>query len=148
MPLNTRAKKREAVKAAAEYAIHESTSKVIRLNIPRQAIESEVKEVVFVASSLIDISVLGCALDSEYLIPPGVILDIKIDQMPFAAEIGEARNEPIRAIGQVRSCIMKSQGHYRLGVLFTKIDKKDSDLMAKFVESKERRKAPRWDMRK
>lgn len=146
MPLNTRAKKREAVEAGVEYAIHSSTDKAIKLNIPRQSIEAEEGEAAFVKASLIDISVSGCAVDSEYLIPPGVVLDIKIDRTPFTAETPQKGAGPLRMIGNVRSCIMKAQGHYRLGVQFTKIDKKDSDLIAEFIAQKERRQAPRWDM--
>ena len=148
MPLNTRAKKRESVQAFAEYAIHNQTAKSIKLNIPRHSIEAEVSEVVFLKSSLIDISVIGCAIDSQYLIPPGVVLDIKIDSKPFVAETGGEGKDPIHVIGKVTSCVMKSTGHYRLGVFFTNIDKKDIGLIDSFIASKERRKAPRWGMDK
>lgn len=146
MPLNTRTKKREAVEALAEYAVHSSTEKAITFNIPRSSVESETGEASFIKSSLIDISIIGCALDSPYLIPPGVVLDIKIDRSPFILEGQAAQKEPVRVIGKVKSCVMKAQGHYRLGVQFTKIEKNDADLIGNFIDQKDRRKAPRWKM--
>lgn len=148
MPLNTRAKKREAVEAQAEYAINESTEKSIKINIPKSSIKSEVSEAVFIKASLVDISVLGCAIDSTYIIPPGVILDIKIDPTPFTNVTGGGRKEPMKAIGKVTSCAMKAANHYRLGVCFTKIEKEDVELIDTFIRLKERRQAPRWDMAK
>lgn len=148
MTLNTRANKRESVEASAEYAVHPSTEKTIKLNIPQSSIESDGGEAVFIKSSLIDISIAGCALDSQYLIPPGVALDIKIDRAPFALKDDESKKGPIRVIGKVRSCMMKAHGHYRLGIQLTKIEKSDADMIASFVEQKERRQAPRWKMSK
>lgn len=148
MALNTRAKKRERVQGLAEYAINEATAKTIKLNIPKDSIKSEVSEVVFVKAQLLDISVLGCAIDSPYLIPPGVILDIKIDSEPFLALTGGKCEEPLKIIGKVTSCSMKAMGHYRLGICFTNIKKEDTDLVGNFIRLKERRKAPRWDMTK
>ncbi len=144
MPINTRAKKREITDSPAEYAINEETEKTIKFNIPD--IKYAAAKDVFVKSTLLDISVIGCALDSKYLIPPGVILDVSMDCTPFTAETAKERKLPLKATGTVRSCTMKSQGHYRLGVKFTKISKEDKDLIGSFIEAKERRKAPRWDM--
>lgn len=146
MPLNTRAKKRENVEGGCEYAIHPSTAQGVKLNIPQTAIESETTEATFVKAHLIDISVSGCGIDSEYLIPPGVILDLKIDQAPFVSETKTARTGPIRLVGRVTSCIMKGAGHYRLGIFFTSIDQNDTALIDAFIKSKERRKDTRWDM--
>lgn len=137
MTLNTRAKRREAISATVEYAIHDAAGTSVKLNLPGT---------VCMKSSLIDISVLGCAIDSQYLIPPGVVLDLKIDRSPFLIPPGEGVKEPISLLGTVKSCVMKAQGRYRLGILFTKSDKKDMELIEKFIESKERRKVPRWDM--
>ena len=146
MPLNTRGKKRELIEALVEYAINESTEKTIKLNIPKSSIKSEVSEVVFVKSYLIDVSVSGCAIDSSYIIPPGVILDIRIEAKPFTAEIGAEPKEPMKMTGKVTSCVMMPKGHYRLGIFFTKIEKEDVDLIGNFIKSKELRQAPRWDM--
>jgi len=148
MPLNTRAKKRETVEALAEYAINEATEKTIKLNLPKSSIKSEAAEVVFVKASLLDISVLGCAIDSPYIIPPGVILDIRIDSTPFTNVAGGERKEPMKVIGKVTSCVMKTANHYRLGVCFTKIEKDDTSLIDNFINLSERRQAPRWDMTK
>ena len=139
MTLNTRAKRREAVNANVEYAIHDAAGTSVKLNLPG---------IVFMKSSLIDISVLGCAIDSQYLIPPGVVLDLKIDRSPFLLQAAEGAKEPIPLLGTVKSCVMKAQGRYRLGILFTKSDKKDIAFVEKFIDAKERRKAPRWDMTK
>ncbi len=147
MPLNTRAKKRENVEAFVEFAIHASTEKAITLNIPSSSIESKTGEATFIKSSLIDISILGCALDSPYLMPPGVVLDIKIDRAPFKLEADKKTAKvPIRVLGKVKSCVMKAQGHYRLGLQFTKIEKDDAELISAFIEENEQRKAPRWKM--
>lgn len=142
MTLNTRAKKREPIQALAEYSINECTEKTIKLNIPQSAIKCEGTVVVFVKSQLLDVSVSGCALDSPYIIPPGVVLDIKIDPKPFTAEAGRERKDLMRVIGRVTSCVMRTTGHYRLGICFAKIEKKDIELIDKF----ERRQEPRSDM--
>lgn len=146
MTLDTRAKKREPVQALAEYSIDECTEKTIKLNIPQSAIKCEGTEVVFVKSQLLDVSVGGCALDSPYIIPPGVLLDIKIDPKLFTIETGKGHEEPMRMIGRVTSCVMRTTGHYRLGIFFTKIEKEDLELVDSFIRSKERRKTPRSDM--
>ena len=139
MTLDTRAKRREAISATVEYAIHDAAGTSVKLNLPGT---------VYMRSSLIDIGVLGCAIDSQYLIPPGVVLDLKVDRSPFLIPLGEGAKEPISLLGMVKSCVMKAQGRYRLGILFTKSDKKDIALVEKFIDAKERRKAPRWDMTK
>ncbi len=146
MPLNTRAKKREVVQALAEYAINEATEKTITLNIPKNSVKSAQGEASFVQSQLLDISVSGCAIDSPYIIPPGVILDIKIDPKPFRQEGGPERKEPVKMIGKVKSCVMKAAGHYRLGIYFTKIEKEDVELIDNLIKLKDRRQAPRLDM--
>lgn len=146
MPLNTRSKQREPVSSPVEYAINEATEKTIKINIPVN-IKSDTRQPVFIKSALLDISVIGCALDSQYLIPPGVVLDVSIDSAPFAIDEDKDRKEPILVTGSVTSCSMISQGHYRLGVKFIKIAKDDEGLIERFISSKERRKAPRWDMR-
>ena len=146
MPINTRSKRREPVNAPAEYAINEATEKTIKINIPI-SIKSDVQQPVFIKSSLLDISVIGCALDSQYLIPPGVVLDIKVDPAPFAIEEAKDRKDPVLITGSVTSCRMMSHGRYRLGVKFIKIGKEDERLIEYFINIKERRKAPRWDMR-
>ena len=139
MTLDTRAKRREPVSAAVEYAMHDAAGTSVKLNLPGT---------VCMRSSLIDISVLGCAIDSQYLIPPGVVLDLKVDRSPFLLQAGENDKYPMSILGMVKSCVMKAQGRYRLGILFAKSDKKDIALIEKFIDAKERRKAPRWDMTK
>ncbi|MFA4982071.1 MAG: PilZ domain-containing protein [Candidatus Omnitrophota bacterium] len=144
-PMETRGQKREPVNFLAEYAIDEATEKTIKLNVPAKDASGKA---VFQKAGLLDISVQGCGLDSLYLIPPGVILDINIESAPFAAEAGKDRKEPMRVTGSVRSCSMKSQGHYRLGIQFTKISNEDKDLLSAFITNKERRSSPRWDLSK
>jgi hypothetical protein len=146
MPLETRGKKREAVQASAEYAVNEATEKSIKLNLPTDSIKSGSGEAVFVKSSLLDISVSGCAIDSAYIIPPGVILDIKIDRSPFTTALGLPAREPMRMVGRVTSCAMKAAGRYRLGIFFTEIEKEDADLIDNFIKSKDKRQTPRWNM--
>lgn len=146
MSLNTRVHKREPVETTVEYAMHESTDKTIGLSIPRSCTESGTGEAVFVKGALIDISVGGCGIDSPYMVPPGVILDIKIDSTLFAAETERDIKTPIRALARVTSCVMKAGGRYRLGVCFTCIDKEFSSLIDDFIKKKDRRKDPRWDM--
>lgn len=136
-PIETRDKARKPVESSAEFTINESTEKTIKLTISK----SEA-----IKASLLDISTSGCGLDSPYLIPPGVVLDIKINAGALASELGSARIDPLKVGGCVRSCIMKTQGHYRLGIKFSKIEEEDRKLIEQFIASKERRAAPRWPM--
>lgn len=147
MPINTRAKRREPVEAFAEYSVNDATENKIKLTMPA-AVRSDANKPMTVKSNLLDISVIGCAIDSPYLIPPGVILDIKIDSAPFTVVTGDEAKPQIVVVGLVRSCTMKSQGHYRLGVKFNEIAKEDEKLIEDFIKIKERRQAPRWDMTK
>jgi len=146
MPLDTRDKKRHQVQAVAEYAINEATEKSIKLNLPKDSIKSGDGQVKFIKCQLLDISLGGCAIDSEYILPPGVILDLNMDPAPFVAELGIQRKDPIKTIGKVTSCAMKASGHYRLGVFFTKIEKEDLALVDSLIKAKEKRQAPRVDM--
>ncbi|MDD5496075.1 MAG: PilZ domain-containing protein [Candidatus Omnitrophica bacterium] len=148
MSINTRSKKRELVNAFAEYSIEQSAKKGVSLNLPKEALTSNTGEAAFIKSSLLDISVIGCAIDSSYLIPPGIILNLRIDPKPFAVEGIKERKESLQITGKVTSCVMKAAGHYRLGVKFSNIRKEDLELIDTFINAKERRKAPRWDMTK
>jgi c-di-GMP-binding flagellar brake protein YcgR len=140
-PMETRGQKREFVNFTAEYAINAATEKGIKLNLPTKGGAGQSS---FLKARLLDISVSGCGLDSAYLIPPGVILDINIDSTPFVGPNSQ-RKEPIKATGSVRSCVMKSAGHYRLGIQFTKISEDDKKFLDGFISGKERRKDVRWD---
>lgn len=148
MPLNTRARKREPVSAVVEFAIREYAEKSMKLNLPKAAIESAGAETAFIKAQLLDISVTGCGIDSPYLVPTGVGLDLKIDAAAFNAAGAVGAKEPLRASGAVTSCTMKSQGHYRLGVKFTAIDKKCVDIIDDLIKSRERRQDPRADLTK
>jgi c-di-GMP-binding flagellar brake protein YcgR len=102
----------------------------------------------FIKSSVLDISVIGCALDSPFLMPTGIVLDIKIDDAPFTRETGISHAGPMLVTGSVTSCRMMEKGRYRLGVKFLKIAREDRELINNFIATKERRKAQRWDMTK
>lgn len=146
MGLNTRSRKREIIcSACSEFSIDNSVDKSFKLNIPEDSVGPDAKKMI--KATLLDISVLGCALDSPYLIPPGVLVHVRIDPLPFTAETGIDRKEPLKALGRVRSCVMKSAGHYRLGIEFKNTEKEDMDFIDTFVSSKERRKAGRWKIR-
>lgn len=144
MPINTRSKKREPVNAFVEFAVNGSSEKTVKLNIPKESMGAGTKG--SIKATLLDISVVGCAIESPYIIPPGVLLHIKIDSKPFTAEVGGDRKELLKMTGSVRSCVMKQGGHYRLGIQFEKIDKQDADLIDNFIKIMDRRKAPRWNM--
>ncbi len=146
MPLNTRVKHREPVNASAEFAIHAAQEQTVKINVPQGSLRSASGKAVYIPSGVIDISVSGCALESPYLIPPGIILDVKIDAAPFVGETKIERKDPIVVTGKVTSCVMHASGKYRLGVVFTKIEQKDLSLIDSFIALKERRNAPRWPM--
>lgn len=143
-PMETRGQKREPVNSMAEFAINEATEKSIKLNLPTGAGGQPEA----IKAALLDINVYGCGLDSGYLIPPGVVLDINIDASPFMADTGKEHKDPIKVTGSVRSCTMKTQGHYRMGIQFTKISEEDKNIISFFIAGNERRQAPRWDMTK
>jgi len=138
MPFETRADKRHPVEATAQFSVHESMVGSVKLNIPASGIKA----------GLVDISGTGCALDSPYLIPPDTLLKIDINSSLFTEELKIEHPQPIAVTGSVRSCIMKSVGHYRLGIRFAEIKKEDVELVNNFIKSKERRDSPRWDMSK
>jgi len=71
---------------------------------------------------------------------------VKIDPLAFALEASESRKEPLEMTGKIAYSIVRQPGNYRIGIWFTKIKKKDSDLIKRFIRIKERRKFPRFDM--
>ena len=146
MPLNTRSKKREPIESIVEFSVHNLADQTVGLNLPKAAITLEPNKVV--KSTLFDISASGCAISSSYVIPPGVILDIKIDSTPFNIQGALERKEPFLFSGKVKSCIMKAAGQYRLGIKFQNPEKADSDFISSFISIRERRRDPRWDMTK
>ncbi len=145
MGINTRSKKREPVcNSCAEFSIDTSAQKSFKLNIPRDSMGPDAKK--SIATMLSDISVLGCSFDSPYMIPSGVLLHVKIDPAPFRVELGKERKDSLKFTAEVKSCVMKAAGHYRIGVEFKKSEKEDIELISDFIASKEKRKAPRWEM--
>ena len=145
MGLNTRSKNRKLVcDGSAEYSIDSTSDKSFKLNVSKESIGPDAKK--SIKSQLIDISIRGCALDSSYMIPPGIRLHIKIDPCIFIIEPDNAQKEPMKFVGEVRSCVMQSAGHYRLGIEFKEFNKADVDIINNFVTSKEQRKAPRWEI--
>ncbi len=136
MPFETRSDKRHPVEATAQFAIHESMASAVKLKIPAAGVKA----------GLVDISATGCALDSPYLIPPDTILKIDINPSLFAEELKIEHPQAVTVTGNIRSCVMKAVGHYRLGIHFDEIRKEDVELVINFIKSKERRDSPRWDM--
>jgi hypothetical protein len=128
-----------------ELLIKEETAKLIKINLPKSAARDGLY---VISAGLIDVSVLGCGIDSPYLFPQGVSFDLTIDPKSFSGDDIPERKEPIKAVGRVASCVMKSAGHYRIGICFTSVDKETHDFLDSFIKVKERRKDPRWDMTK
>ncbi len=133
MLLDRRGKKRESLRTVAEYRTLK-TPKSLIFKAPLNTVKSP----------LLDISIGGCALESPYAIPPLVTISIKIDPLAFAIGASERRKDPLEMTGKVTSCVIKGREHYRLGVCFIRIKKKDVDLIKRFMRSKERRKFPRF----
>lgn len=136
MFLDRRAKKRELFRTIAEYKVQKAPKAAGKFKQPGT----------WVKAPLLDISVAGCALESPYDIPSSVVVSVKIDPLAFALEAAESRKEPLEMTGTISYSIVRQPEHYRLGVCFTKIKKKDSDLIKRFIKVKERRKFPRLDM--
>ena len=136
MPFDTRSDKRHPIDVSATFCVHETMSSSVKLNIPAAC----------VTVKLFDISTRGCSFDSPYLIPPNTLVKVDIDCAPFAEELKNDRSQPITAIGEVRSCVMKSVGHYRLGLHFSEIRKEDAEFIDNYIKSKEQRKTPRWNI--
>lgn len=136
MLLDRRIKKREMLRTIAEYEVAKTPKNAAKLNLPVGPVKV----------SLLDISIGGCSLDSPNGVPQGTRLAVKIDPLVFALEASEKRKEPLEMLGRVTSCITKASWHYRLGIYFTKIKKKDVALIKRFMHIKERRKFQRWDM--
>jgi c-di-GMP-binding flagellar brake protein YcgR len=137
MLLDRRRKKRESLRTVAEYRT---------LKVPKGLIFKAPFNTV--KAPLLDISIGGCALESPCAVPPQVVISIKIDPLAFAIGASERRKDPLEMTGRITSCVSKDREHYRLGVWFTRIKKKDVDLIKRFMRSKERRKFPRFSFSK
>jgi len=133
MLLDRRVKKRENLRTVAEYR----TLKVPKGLICKAPLNT-------VKAPLLDIGIGGCALESPYAIPPEVKLSIRIDPLAFAIGASERRNDPLEMTGKITSSVSRGRDHYRLGICFIKIKKKDVSLIKRFMKSKERRKFPRF----
>ena len=136
MFLDRRTKKREMFRTIAEYKV---------LKVPKSAAKFK-QPVAWVKAPLLDINIAGCSLESPYNISPLVNVLVKIDPLAFALEASESRKEPLEMTGKIAYSIVRQPGNYRIGIWFTKIKKKDSDLIKRFIRIKERRKFPRFDM--
>ena len=146
MPLNTRSKKRQVVNIIVEFSIDNSAEQAVKLNLPKESIKIGAGE--SVKSTLVDISISGCGIDSPYIIPPGVILNTKIDPKFFNIEGKQERKETLTLVGVVKSCVMKAAGRYRLGAHFQSPKKEDIDFINNFITAQERRKDQRWPLDK
>lgn len=133
MLLDRRTKKRESLRTVAEFKILK-VPKDLEFKAPPNTVKAY----------LLDISVGGCALDSPYFIPVKVKISIRIDPLVFAIGTSQKRKEPLEMIGEVTSCVDRHPDRYRLGVCYKRIDRKDTDLIKRFMKSKERRKFPRF----
>ncbi len=133
MLLERRSKKRENQRAVAEYRT---------LKVPKTVIFKAPLNIV--KAPLLDISVGGCALESPHALPFRVTISVRIDPLVFAIGTSERRRDPLEMTGRITSSVGDGRGHYRLGVCFTRIKKRDVDLIKRFMRSKERRKFPRF----
>jgi len=135
MLLDRRGKKRESLRTVAEYRT---------LKVPKGLVFKTPLSTV--KAPLLDISIGGCALESPYPIPPQVTISIRIDPLAFAIGASERRKDPLEMTGRITSSVSKDREHYRLGVCFTRIKKKDVNLIKRFMRSKDRRKFPRFSL--
>ncbi|MCX5665993.1 MAG: PilZ domain-containing protein [Candidatus Omnitrophica bacterium] len=133
MLLDRRGKKRESLRTVAEYRT---------LKVPKGLLFKA--PLYTVKAPLLDISIGGCALESPHAIPPQVTISVRIDPLVFAMGASERRKDPLEMTGRITSCVGQAREHYRLGVCFIRIKKKDIDLIKRFMRSKERRKFPRF----
>lgn len=128
-----RGRKREILRTVAEYRV---------LKVPKGLVFKAPLSTV--KAPLLNIGIGGCALESPYVIPPKVAISIRIDPLVFAMVASEKRKDPLEMTGRVTSSVSKGRDHYRLGVCFNRIKKKDMYLIKLFMRSKERRKSPRF----
>jgi hypothetical protein len=133
MLLDRRGKKRESLRSVAEYRTLK-VPKGLTFKVPLNTVKAP----------LLDISIRGCALESPYAIPAQVTISIRIDPLVFSIGASEKRNDPLEMTGRVTSSVSNGREHYRLGVCFIRIKKKDVALIKRFMRSKERRKFPRF----
>jgi PilZ domain. len=133
MLLDRRGKKRDNLRTVAEYRTLK-VPKSLAFKTPPNTVKAP----------LLDISIGGCALESPFAIPHGVTLSIRIDPLAFAIGASERRKDPLEMSGRITSCVSRAHEHYRLGICFTRIKKKDVELIKRFMRSKEHRKFPRF----
>jgi len=126
MGLDTRFRQRWPINAEAEYKVHEAMDGDVQLNIPSPRVKCR----------LIDVSLLGCSLDSPYLIPHKTLLDITIDATPLAVTADTPARSSIRFVGRVTSCTLKSVNRYRLGISFMDIREEDLAFIESYINKK------------
>lgn len=122
---DSRIAKRARAALGVTFEINESMKKQVRLS----------KDIVQTTSS--DISSGGIAIISDYFIPRGTLLDIKIDKVPLYPGTSK-EGDFIQVTGKVVSSVMEKANRYRLGIQFTRIDDKEKKAIEKFVEGYEK----------
>ena len=135
MGINTRMKKREPIRSDVQLIISDSTAKTIKLTVGRDPKDNSA----VINGQLVDISALGCCVESPLLLPTGVELDVKIDATAISKEAGQAHPDPIIAYSKTTACVMKSAGCYRIGISFKNLPEQDKAVIDAFIKSREGR---------
>ncbi|MBN2453475.1 MAG: PilZ domain-containing protein [Candidatus Omnitrophica bacterium] len=133
MFMNTRCKKRVPIDCPARLIFVGPARKALKINLPNGVSRKDADRII--DAKLCDISTAGCAIDSPYLVPPGLVLKIEADPSVFAAAIKGHRTMKLKFIAKVTSCVMRSPGHYRIGAHFQKMKKTDLAIVEHFVAS-------------
>ena len=102
---------------------------IVRLNIGDKEIEA----------TMLNLSLGGMALATEYGIPVWTLLDIKFSLSRMDKEGEVSIYKPMEITGEVRSSILLEDKEYRLGICFTGINDKDKLDLADFIKGIDRR---------
>lgn len=84
--------------------------------------------------SALDISEGGIGLISAQTVPKGKIVEISMDFTTLSLEGEVVFHKPVSAEGEVRSVIPWEKDRFRLGIMFTKIDRENRIIIKEFVK--------------
>ena len=83
---------------------------------------------------MLDLSETGMAILTKFNIPVATVLLLKFTLINFSAD-DDNRLRTIEMSAEVRNNISQEKGEHRLGIVFTKISKKDKQAITDFVQT-------------
>ena len=118
--------KRKFARAKAEFILSYRINKSVEMHMWVGSEE--------VSAVMLDLSETGMAILTKFNIPVATVLLLKFTLINFSAD-EDNRLRTIEMSAQVRNNIPQDEGEHRLGIVFTKISKKDKQAITDFVQT-------------